>query len=308
MTLSTETRFSNRLPYWLRRRIPNLSESTRVESTIRRHRLHTVCHEALCPNRAECYAKGKVTFSIMGDICTRACRFCSVKKGIPGPPDDGEPGRLAAAVRELGLTHVIVTSVTRDDLPDGGASRYAAVIETLGRMDPPPVIEVLVPDFQGDGEALDAVLSAGPDIFSHNMETVKRLYGTMRRGADYERSLSILSEAKERCKGVMTKSALILGMGERIEEVIEVLIDLRRADCDFIAIGQYLRPGLDQILVGEYIPPETFAWFEERAYEMGFLEATAGPLVRSSYQESRITAYRPRVVTDRVSLVRRNVL
>jgi lipoic acid synthetase len=215
-----------------------------------------------------------------------------VTKGIPAPPDDRESERLAAAVRELGLSHVIVTSVTRDDLPDGGASRYAEVIETLGRMDPPPVVEVLVPDFRGNGEALDAVLLAGPDVFSHNMETVRRLYGTMRKGADYERSLSILSEAKKRRKEVMTKSALILGMGERVEEVIEVLIDLRRVDCDFVAIGQYLRPGLDQIPVKEYIPPETFAWYEKRAYEMGFLEATCGPLVRSSYQENRITAYR----------------
>lgn len=290
MTLSTEIRSSNRLPYWLRRRIPHLSECSRVESTIRRHRLNTVCREALCPNRAECYSKDKVTFIILGDVCTRGCRFCSVKKGTPAPPDEGEPERLAAAAAELGLAHVIVTSVTRDDLTDGGATMYARVIEILGSMDPPPVVEVLVPDFRGDRGALDTALEAEPDIFSHNMETVRRLYGSLRRGADYEVSLSILAEAKKRRKEVMTKSALILGMGEHIDEVIEALHDLRKADCDFVAIGQYLRPGLDQIPVTEYIPPETFAWLEERAYGMGFVEATAGPLVRSSYQENRIGA------------------
>lgn len=292
MALETETRRSNRLPHWLRRRIPLLNECARVESAVRRHDLNTVCREALCPNRAECYAKGKVTFMVLGTVCTRGCSFCSVTKGQPGPPDRREPEQIVSAVRELDIDHVIVTSVTRDDLPDGGAAYYAGIIRALKRMDDSPVIEVLVPDFQGSMDALETVLSEGPDIFSHNMETVHRLYASLRRGADYDRSLDILEKAKQKHKEVMTKSAFILGMGENNDEVLEALQDLRKTGCDFVALGQYLRPGLNQIPVREYIPPETFSWLEERAYAMGFLEATAGPLVRSSYQENRIARHR----------------
>jgi len=255
---------------------------------VRRLRLHTICREGLCPNRAECYARGKVTFMVLGDACTRGCRFCSVEKGSPRPPDPGEPERIARAAHELGLGHVIVTSVTRDDLPDGGSTHYAAVIRALRDVTPPPVIEVLVPDFGGDLRALAFVVAAGPDIVSHNMETVRRLYGDVRRGADYERSLRLLHEAKNVHKEVMTKSSFMLGLGETMDEVIEALMDLRRVDCDFVALGQYLRPGMDQMPVQEYIPPERFSWLEREAYSMGFREATAGPLVRSSYQENRL--------------------
>lgn len=276
------------MPSWLRRNIPLLNECTRIEGVVRTHRLHTICREGLCPNRAECYARGKVTFMVLGDICTRNCQFCSVVKGSPRPPDPDEPERIARAARELGLRHVIVTSVTRDDLPDGGSAHYAAVVRALREIAPPPVIEVLVPDFGGSHHALACAVAAGPDIVSHNMETVRRLYGEVRRGADYERSLGLLYEVKSDRKEVMTKSSFMLGLGETMDEVIEALMDLRRVDCDFVALGQYLRPGMDQMPVREYIPPERFSWLERKAYGMGFREATAGPLVRSSYKENRL--------------------
>ncbi|MCK4236394.1 MAG: lipoyl synthase, partial [Candidatus Krumholzibacteria bacterium] len=296
MTLSTKSRRSNRLPSWLRRRIPRLSECAHIESVIGKHHLHTICREALCPNRVECYSKKKVTFIILGNVCTRGCRFCSVKKGTPLPPDGEEPENIARAARELGLKHVVVTSVTRDDLKDGGGSHYASVIEALkGVLDQSPTVEVLVPDFGGDTQALETVLDAGPDILSHNMETVKRLYGELRCGADYERSLLLLSEAKKINREVMTKSAFILGLGETLEEIMEAFQDLRRVDCDFLAIGQYLRPGMDQVPVRKFVSPESFSLLENEAQRMGFLEVTAGPLVRSSYQENRLGVHRSRL-------------
>jgi lipoic acid synthetase len=292
MTLQTESRRSNRLPHWLRRRIPTITESSLVESTVKKHDLHTICREALCPNRTECYSKGKATFIILGDVCTRECSFCSVKKGVPAPPDPREPGNIARAAAELGLGHVIVTSVTRDDLPDGGSSYYAQVIRELRALDPPPTVEVLVPDFGGNEIAMRTVLQAGPDIYSHNMETVRRLYPELRRGAVYERSLLLLGEAKQGDEEVMTKSAVILGLGERHDEVLELFEDLRRAGCDFLAIGQYLRPGMDQVPVLEYVEPDRFETLEEEAYGAGFLQVASGPLVRSSFQDVRIDDFR----------------
>ncbi len=287
MTFITSRRRSERLPVWLRRKIPLATESSRIEGAVRRRELHTICREGLCPNRAECYSKGKVTFMMLGDVCTRGCGFCSVTKGKPAAPDRSEPERIAAASDELGLTHVIVTSVTRDDLHDGGASWFAGVIEELRALDPAPVVEVLVPDFGGDLEALDTVLGAGPDIFSHNMETVRRLYSEVRKGADYDRSLLLLSEAKKRKREVLTKSSFMLGLGETTEEIYSALGDLRSAGVDFAALGQYLRPGLDQAPVDRYLSPGEFSEIGNRARAMGFLEVTAGPLVRSSYQENR---------------------
>ena len=204
MTLQTESRRSNRLPHWLRRRIPTLAECSFVESTVKKHDLHTICREALCPNRAECYSKGKATFIILGDVCTRGCRFCSVNKGTPSPPDKREAEGIALAVSELGLNHVIVTSVTRDDLPDGGSGHYAAVIRALKALDPPPTVEVLVPDFNGNERAAKTVLQAGPDIFSHNMETIRRLYPELRRGAEYDRSLFVIYNEKREKEVVIT--------------------------------------------------------------------------------------------------------
>ncbi len=288
MTFNTSTRRSERLPAWLRRKIPLATESSRIEGAVRRRDLHTICREGLCPNRAECYAKGKGTFMMLGDVCTRGCRFCSVTKGAPEAPDRAEPEKIADASSELGLSHVIVTSVTRDDLSDGGASWFAAVIGELHALDPAPVVEVLVPDFGGDLKALDTVLDAEPDIFSHNMETVRRLYPEIRKGADYDRSLLLLSEAKKRKKEVLTKSSFMLGLGETTKEIFEALGDLIYAGVDFAALGQYLQPGLDQALVDRYLSPEEFSEIGNRGRAMGFLEVTAGPLVRSSYQENRM--------------------
>ncbi len=286
MTFSTSTRRSERLPSWLRRKIPLLHESARIERAVGRRGLHTICREGLCPNRAECYARGKVTFMMMGDVCTRGCLFCSVATGRPEAPDPGEPARIAEAAGELGLDHVIVTSVTRDDLPDGGASMFASVIGELRRLADAPVVEVLVPDFNGSGDSLDTVLDAGPDIFSHNIETVRRLYPEVRSGAVYDSSLGILAGASER--EVLTKSSFMLGLGETMEEVEETMADLRSAGVDYTAIGQYLRPGTDQVPVREYVEPERFAEIEKMGSSMGFLEVTAGPLVRSSYQENSV--------------------
>ncbi len=295
MTISTDCARPDRLPFWLRRRIPHVTECSRIEQVVGKYKLHTVCREALCPNRAECYSRGKVTFIILGDVCTRECRFCSVKKGMPLPPDGKEAENIAGAAGELDLGHVIVTSVTRDDLPDGGSGHYAAVIRALKQREPAPAIEVLIPDFSGSERALETVLHAGPHILSHNMETVKRLYRTLRRGAYYDRSLQLLKMAKEIEGEVMTKSALILGFGETLDEVIEAFRDLRRVGCDYLAVGQYLRPGVEQVPVVEYIPPETFSDIGKIAREMGFLEVASGPLVRSSYQENSLAIPRAAV-------------
>jgi lipoic acid synthetase len=292
MTVSTGTRRSNGLPYWLRRGIPRLHECSPIESVVRRHRLHTVCREALCPNRADCYARRKATFIILGDVCTRGCSFCSVSKGSPAPPDPGEPVRIAYATAELGLAYVVVTSVTRDDLPDGGAGHFAATVRALKALETDPVIELLIPDFGGDRRAVETILAEGPDVLCHNLETVRRLYGDVRRGADYERSLRMLEEAKRAHGEVMTKSAIMLGLGETEAEVVEAFRDLRQASCDLLAIGQYLRPGLDQVPVREYVTPDRFSWFAGEAYRLGFREVAAGPLVRSSYAESRVDSRR----------------
>jgi lipoic acid synthetase len=287
MTVSTKSRRSARLPGWLQRRIPLLGECGPIESIVRGNNLHTVCREALCPNRAECYSRHKATFLVLGDVCTRGCRFCSVLRGTPAPPDAGEPARIAKAAEEMGLETAIVTSVTRDDLPDGGAGVFADTVRALKRLESPPVVEVLIPDFGGNVESLATVLEAGPDILAHNVETVRRLYGTVRRGADYERSLFILSEAKRIHEEVMTKSSLILGLGETTAEVREAFRDLRRSSVDFLTVGQYLRPGMGQVPVRRYVSPERFARFREEALGLGFHDVAAGPLVRSSYQEVR---------------------
>ncbi len=276
---------SKKLPPWLRRRIPLLSECGEIETAVRKHNLHTICREALCPNRAECYSRGKVTFMILGDICTRNCRFCSVGKGNPLPPTVSEPGDIAMAAEELDLNYVVVTSVTRDDLEDGGAGHYAEVIRELKNLDPAPVVEVLIPDFRGRAESLHTVLSAGPDILSHNMETVKNLYPRVRVGADYQRSVSVLKQSRQQDKEVITKSSFMVGLGETREQLREGMQDLRKVDCDSLAVGQYLRPGKDQLPVKRYYHPDEFSGIGREALEMGFSEVSAGPLVRSSYHE-----------------------
>jgi lipoic acid synthetase len=288
MTVSTKSRRSARLPGWLQRRIPLLGECSPVESIIRGNNLHTVCREALCPNRTECYLRRRATFLILGGVCTRGCRFCAVSRGTPHPLDSEEPMRIVQAVSVMNLKNVIVTSVTRDDLRDGGADAFADTVRALKRLEKPPVVEVLIPDFGGNVESLAAVLVAGPEILAHNVETVRRLYGKVRRGADYDRSLFLLSESKLIRPEVITKSSLMLGLGETTEEVLEAFRDLRRSSVDCLTVGQYLRPGIEQIRVRSYIPPERFDWFREEALAMGFRDVAAGPLVRSSYQEVRL--------------------
>lgn len=288
MVVSTKSRRSARLPSWLQRRIPVLGECSPIESVVRGNNLHTVCREALCPNRTECYSKRRATFLILGGVCTRGCRFCAIGRGKPFPPDPDEPMRIVQSVALMNLENVVVTSVTRDDLADGGAGAFAETVRSLKRLSKPPVVEVLVPDFGGSLESLATVLAAGPEIYAHNIETVRRLYAKARRGADYDRSLFLLSEAKRIRPEVITKSSLILGLGETTEEVLEAFRDLRRSSVDCLTVGQYLRPGMKQLPVRSYVPPERFDRFRDEALSLGFRDVAAGPLVRSSYQDVRL--------------------
>lgn len=246
--------------------------------------LPTVCESARCPNRGECFSHHTATFLILGDICTRSCAFCAVKKGKPLALAADEPRRLAQAVSQLGLRHVVITSVTRDDLSDGGAGHYARVVEALQQHCPDVRVELLVPDFAGVKEALASVLAAGPDILAHNVETVPRLYPQVRRGADYRRSLTVLQQAKEISPQIITKSGLMLGLGEGAAEVKMVLKDLRAVECDMLTIGQYLSPSLYHTPVARYVTQDEFASWRQQALDLGFGSVAAGALVRSSYK------------------------
>jgi lipoic acid synthetase len=249
-------------------------------------RLHlpTVCDSARCPNRGECFSHHTATFLILGDVCTRGCAFCAVKKGKPLALEVDEPQRLARAVSQLGLRHVVITSVTRDDLPDGGSAHYARVVAALREHCPGVRVELLVPDFRGSMEALTTVLASGPDILAHNLETVPRLYPEVRRGADYGRSLKVLKQAKAIFPRIITKSGLMLGLGEESPEVEEVLKDLRAVQCDMLTLGQYLSPSLHHVPVARYVRPEEFVSWQRQALSLGFKSVAAGPLVRSSYK------------------------
>ncbi|MGD2079659.1 MAG: lipoyl synthase [Nitrospirota bacterium] len=270
-----------RLPRWLRRR-HSLSELRSMKGLLRGHGLSTVCEEARCPNKAECFSKPTATFMILGDRCTRNCGFCSVESMAPSPPEADEPLRVAQAARAMGLRYVVVTSVTRDDLQDGGAGHFARTIGEIRRCLPGAKVEVLTPDFKGSAEALGIVLEAGPDVFNHNLETVPRLYSTVRPQADYNRSVELLRKVKEMSPGVRTKSGLMLGLGEGAGEVLETLRDLRGAGCDSLTLGQYLRPGKGNLPVAEYVEPEVFESLRGEALAMGFGFVASGPLVRSS--------------------------
>lgn len=249
-------------------------------------RLHlpTVCESARCPNRGECFSHHTATFLILGDVCTRGCAFCAVKKGKPSPLKKDEPQRLARAVSQLGLRHVVITSVTRDDLPDGGAAHYSRVVEALRQYCPGVRVELLVPDFTGSEKALAMVLAAEPDILAHNLETVLRLYPQVRRGADYRRSLKVLQLAKQLSPKIITKSGLMLGLSEESPEVEEVLQDLRQVDCDMLTLGQYLSPSLHHVPVARYVNPDEFDGWRRWALALGFKSVAAGALVRSSYK------------------------
>lgn len=273
-----------RKPDWIRVRMPTSPEVARVKEILRRHKLASVCEEASCPNLGECFSGGTATFMIMGDICTRRCPFCDVAHGRPNALDADEPRQLAEAIAELRLRYVVITSVDRDDLRDGGAGHFATCIRETRVANPGIRVEVLVPDFRGRMDvALDLLEPEPPDVFNHNLETVPRLYLRARPGSDYDWSLDLLQRYKQRCPEVLTKSGLMLGLGETNEEVVEVMRDLRAHDVDMLTLGQYLQPSRDHLPVARFVHPDEFAELGRIAESLGFLSVASGPLVRSSY-------------------------
>jgi len=285
----------DRLPGWLRRPLATPGRATTVEGLLGELRLNTVCQSAKCPNRGECYASGTATFLIMGDACTRGCRFCAVETREPAPLDVDEPARVAEAARRMGLAHVVVTTVTRDDLEDGGAAHFVAVIDALRTALPEAKVEVLTSDFGGRDASVDAVVDASPDVFNHNLETVPRLYADVRPGAGYRRSLGVLGRVKERCAqtgvaGMPTKSGLMLGLGETPDEVVEVMRDLRDVGCNLLTLGHYLRPSPAHLPVAEFVEPAAFEELSAEAYSLGFAGVAAAPFVRSSYHAAELAA------------------
>jgi lipoyl synthase len=270
-------------PAWIRVKAPGRDAFESTRQTLRAHRLATVCEEAACPNIGECWAKRHATFMIMGDTCTRACAFCNVRTGKPGALDASEPLRVASAVATLGLAHVVVTSVDRDDLDDGGAAHFAATIRAIRSARPATSIEVLTPDFRRKRGALEVVIAAAPDVFNHNIETVPSLYRRIRPGADYRHSLKLLARAKELAPAIFTKSGMMVGLGETREEVLAAMDDLRAADVDFLTIGQYLQPTRKHAAIDRFVTPEEFRSYKRAAEEKGFLLVASSPLTRSSY-------------------------
>jgi lipoic acid synthetase len=278
---------SGRLPPWLKVRFPAGERYGQIKGLLRSRELHTVCEEARCPNIGECFNNGTATFIILGDICTRSCGFCAVTSGRPEGLDLMEPYRLARTVDLLSLDYVVITSVNRDDLPDGGAGIFADCIRAIRGRRPDCQVEVLIPDFLGDREALATVVEAKPFVLNHNVETVPRLYRRVRPKARYERSLALLASVKEMNPAMLSKSGMMLGLGETREEVRQVLADLRGVGCDIVTIGQYLRPSQKHLLVERFVPPEEFAEIAEEGRHLGFRHVEAGPLVRSSYHAHR---------------------
>ena len=277
---------TERKPEWLRVRPPSGENYAHLKTLLRSLDLHTVCEEAHCPNVSECWGGGTATIMLLGDTCTRGCRFCAVTSGNPrGAVDVDEPRKVAGAIAELGLTYVVLTSVDRDDLPDGGAGHFAQTIREIKARDADVLVEALIPDFQGDLAAVRTVVDASPDVLDHNIETVRRLQHPVRdRRAGYEQSLAVLRGAKSMRDGLYTKSSIMLGLGETHDEVLETMHDLRDAGVDIVTLGQYLRPSAWHLPVQEFVPPERFDAYRREAEAMGFLYAAAGPLVRSSYR------------------------
>ncbi|MBF0606478.1 MAG: lipoyl synthase [Candidatus Magnetobacterium sp. LHC-1] len=279
-----------RHPDWLK---TNPFKDTRqTKQLLRGFRVNTVCEEARCPNRSHCFSKPTATFMILGNSCTRTCGFCSVNHAHTLTPEDSEPERVAQAAQSMGLRHVVITSVTRDDLDDGGARHFARTVLAVRACLPDATIEVLTPDFKGDTEALKTVLDAAPDVFNHNVETVPSLYPVVRPQAQYRRSLRMLEAARELCPQMKTKSGLMLGLGESIDECIDVLRDIAATGCNFMTIGQYLRPGKDNLPVVEYVHPDVFDRLRDSAMTMGFEFVASAPLVRSSYNAEEMTGHR----------------
>lgn len=271
-----------RFPDWLKKSIPEAT-TLHTDAALERFNLNTICYSAKCPNRSECFASRTATFLILGNLCTRRCTFCSVPQGFPKGLDRTEPVRVAQASLELGLKHVVVTSVNRDDLEDGGAEIFCQTIREIKNLIPDATVEVLTPDFQGRIASILRVAEAHPEIYNHNLETVPRLYKRVRPQALYERSLNLIRTVKSHHPGILTKSGLMVGLGEKVDEVLHVLGELRAYQCDIVTLGQYLKPKEERLPVAEFVRPETFALFEARARGMGFKEVFSGPFVRSSY-------------------------
>jgi len=277
------------LPVWLKKRAPKKEILEEMQRLFRSLSLHTVCEEARCPNMGECFARHTATFMILGNRCTRNCSFCAVKKGDPLPLDPEEPKNVARAVKKLGLRYVVITSVTRDDVEDGGAGQFADTIREIKRLSGEETkIEVLIPDFKGSLSSLKVVVEAKPDVLNHNLETVSRLYPVVRPLANYERSLRLLKQARQLNRSIHTKSGLMVGVGEDFEEVIEAMRDLRGTGCEILTIGQYLRPSSEHLEVKEYLRPERFREYERIGRSLGFLSVVSGPFVRSSYQAREV--------------------
>lgn len=286
---------NKRFPPWLKRRLPaghDVDAISSIQSMLEELKLSTVCNGAHCPNRSECYAGGTATFLILGDTCTRNCRFCAIPSTPPAPPREDEPQAVAEASARMNLKYVVITSVTRDDLPDGGAGHFAKTIQAVQEKLPEAKVEVLVPDFQGNTEAIDIVLAASPAVFNHNIETVPRLYDQVRPQANFQQSLDVLAYAKkraiERALKIYTKSGLMVGLGETDDEVFNVMEDLRSAGCDILTIGQYLAPSDAHLPVERFVEPEKFQAWGEQAKKMGFKAAACGPFVRSSYHAGEL--------------------
>ena len=277
-----------RKPEWLKIKFQDPKHINKVERLLKGLSLHTVCEEATCPNRMECFNKGTATFMILGSICTRNCRFCDVIKGKPETIDPLEPENLAKATKELKLRHVVITSVTRDDLTDGGADQFVKCIEKVREYNKGTSIEVLIPDLRGNEEALAKIVAAAPEIINHNVETVPSLYKNVRPMADYQQSLKVLTDVKKMNPKIFTKSGIMVGLGEKEEGVVRLFADLREVGCDFLTVGQYLQPSKKHHPVIEYIHPDIFKDYEKVAYELGFKYVASGPFVRSSYNAEQI--------------------
>lgn len=280
-----------RLPEWLRKPVRDVEADHELKKMLRTRGLHTVCEEARCPNRNECFARGAATFMILGDVCSRSCGFCSVKtgRGLPTESLIHEPEQVAEAAAQLKLSYVVITSVNRDELPDGGAAHFAETIRAVRRRLPDAKIEVLTPDFKGNRRAIHTVLDASPDTFNHNIETVSRLYRKVRPQADYQQSLDVLQEARKHAKNTLTKSGFMVGLGERRDEVNQLLADLRAHEVDVVTIGQYLQPTRAHLPVEEYVHPDVFIEYKELGEHLGFRAVFSGPLVRSSFMAEMVS-------------------
>ncbi len=272
-----------RLPSWLKAKMPGGPNYVALKTLMRDNELHTVCEEAHCPNIGECWERGTATFMILGDICTRACGYCAVTTGKPVGLDLEEPARLAETVERMGLQYAVITSVNRDDLPDGGAFVFAQCVRQVRKRVPGCKVEALIPDFEGNWSALDTVMSARPDTLNHNIETVRRIFGRVRPKGDYDQSLELLSRARALDPGAVTKSGMMVGLGETWDEILRTMSDLRSVDCDLLTIGQYLRPSRKHVALARWYTPDEFAELKREAEDLGFQHVASGPLVRSSY-------------------------